>query len=133
MSMVLKGVVPVYTEYVNFEANKQEFFLKMVESGSYPSFYITMASSSELLYTNSNDIYSSQYSVYRDTIVEYTNELLELNNKVADSYIVGHEILDNDVRVVTYDNGVKIYLNYGSNETVVDGYSIEAMSYKVVE
>lgn len=133
MSMVLKGVVPVYTEYVNFEANKQAFFLKMVESGSYPSFYITMASSSELLYTNSNDIYSSQYSVYRDTIVEYTNELLELNNKVADSYIVGHEILDNDVRVVTYDNGVKIYLNYGSNETVVDGYSIEAMSYKVVE
>ena len=46
MSIVLKGIVPVYSEYVNFEANKQEFFLKLVETGTYPSFYITQESSS---------------------------------------------------------------------------------------
>ena len=31
MSMVLKGIIPMYSDYVNFEANKQEFFLQMVE------------------------------------------------------------------------------------------------------
>lgn len=133
LSIVLKGVMPVYSEYVNFEANKQEFFLKLVETGTYPSFYLTKENSSDLIYTNSSDIYSSQYSVYRDTVISYAGELKTLNEKVRGAFITGHEIRDNKITVVTYDNGVKIYLNYGSSEAKADGYTIEAMSYKVVE
>ena len=132
-SMVLKGVIPVYADYVNFEANKQEFFLKMVESGAYPSFYITQESSADLIYTNSSDIYSSQYSVYRDTIVQYDQAFQELNEKVAGACITEHEILDNGITVVTYDNGVTIYINYSSSQQSADGHTLEGMSYKVVE
>ena len=39
----------------------------------------------------------------------------------------------NKITVVTYDNGVKVYLNYGDTAAQADGYTIEAMSYKVVE
>ena len=133
LSIVLKGVMPVYSEYVNFEANKQEFFLKIVETGSYPSFYITKESSSELLYTNSSDIYSSEYDVYRDTILEYSRSLQALNEKVAGAFIVGHEISGNGVTVVTYDNGIKIYVNYSLTDQTVDGITIGAMSYEVGE
>lgn len=133
LSIVLKGVMPVYSEYVNFEANKQEFFLKIVETGSYPSFYITKGSSSELLYTNSSDIYSSEYDVYRDTILEYARSLKALDEKVAGAFIVGHEITGNGVTVVTYDNGVKIYVNYSLTDQTVDGITIGAMSYEVGE
>lgn len=133
MSIVLKGVMPVYSEYVNFEANKQEFFLKLIETGTYPSFYITQENSADLLYTNSCDIYSSQYSVYRDTILEYAFELKEVNQKVAGAHIVAHEILGNGITVVTYDNGVQIYINYASTSQKADGLTLEAMSYKVVE
>lgn len=133
LSIVLKGVMPVYSEYVNFEANKQEFFLKNVETGSYPSFYITKGSSSELLYTNSSDIYSSEYDVYRDTILEYARSLKALDEKVAGAFIVGHEITGNGVTVVTYDNGVKIYVNYSLADQTVDGITIGAMSYEVGE
>lgn len=133
LSIVLKGVMPVYSEYVNFEANKQEFFLKIVETGSYPSFYITKESSSELLYTNSSDIYSSEYDVYRDTILEYSRSLQALNEKVAGAFIVGHEISGNGVTVITYDNGIKIYVNYSLTDQTVDGITIGAMSYEVGE
>lgn len=133
LSIVFKGVIPVYSEYVNFEANKQEFFLKMVETGTYPSFYITKESSAELIYTNSCDIYSSEYSVYRDTIIEYTLELQALNAKVAGARIIGHEMLGNGVTKVTYDNGVTVYVNYSSTSQTVDGNVVEAMSYKVGE
>lgn len=133
MSIVLKGVMPVYSQYVNFEANKQEFFLKMVETGTYPSFYITKESSSDLVYTNSNDIYSSQYDVYRNTMIEYARELADVNGKVDGAFIVGHQITEDGIVVVTYGNGVKIYLNYGSSDALADGYTIEGMSYKVVE
>ncbi|MBQ3899993.1 MAG: hypothetical protein II741_09180, partial [Lachnospiraceae bacterium] len=131
LSMVLKGSMPVYAEYVNFEANKQEFFLKMVESGSYPSFYITKESSSELIYTNSSDIYSSEYSSYRSTIAEYDEKLGELNEKLSGATIEKHEILGDGVTRVTYSNGVKVYINYGSKETEVDGLTIGSMSYEV--
>lgn len=133
LSMVLKGVLPVYSEYVNFEANKQEFFLKMVETGTFPSFYITKESSANLIYTNSSDIYSSEYGVYKDTILSYTKELKEVNAKVEGAFIIGHEIRENGITVVSYDNGVKIYVNYGEKEATADGHEIPGMSYKVVE
>lgn len=133
LSIVLKGIMPVYSEYVNFEANKQEFFLKLVETGTCPSFYITKESSSDLIYTNSSDIYSSEYSVYRDTIISYAKELEAVHEKTAGAYIVGHEIRENGVTVVTYDNGVKIYLNYSSETQSADGHTLEGMTYEVVE
>lgn len=131
LSIVLKGIMPVYGEYVNFEANKKEFFLKMIESGTYPSFLITKESSAKLLYTNSCDIYSSEYSSYQNTIISYDAELKSVNKKLEGAVITGHEIRENEVRVVTYSNGIKIYLNYGSTMQTVDGVSVAAMSYEV--
>lgn len=131
LSIVLKGIMPVYSEYVNFEANKKEFFLKLVETGTYPSFYITKESSSKLLYTNSSDIYSSEYSSYVNTIVEYNEALRKISEKTKDGVITGHSILANGVRVVTYSNGTKIYLNYGNTPQTVEGVTVEAMSYEV--
>ena len=132
LSIVLKGVMPVYSEYVNFEANKQEFFLKMVETGTYPSFYVTKESSAELIYTNSNDVYSSEYDAYKDTIVSYAKELEQLSEAVKGAVIVGHEITGNGITKVTYDNGVKIYVNYDSVARSLDGVTVGALSYELV-
>ncbi len=132
LSIVLKGIMPVYSDYVNFEANKEEFFLKLIETGTYPSFYITKENSADLIYTNSSDIYSSQYDVYRDEIIEYATELKAVNEIIGSANIVKHEIYDNGVREVVYSNGVTVYLNYNNAAQVQNGVSIDAMSYKVV-
>lgn len=133
LTMVLKGIMPVYSEYVNFEANKTEYFLKMVESGAYPSFYITYENSSDLIYTNSSDLYSTQYSTYKDSIVEYDTKLRELASKTGDSNIIKHEKIDSGVTKVTYSNDVVVYVNYSKTAKTVDGISIDAMSYEVGE
>ncbi len=132
LSIVLKGVMPVYSDYVNFEANKQEFFLKLVETGTFPSFYITKESSSKLIYTNSNNIYSSQYDVYAKEIEEYTKALKDLYEKTGGATITAHDMLENGITSVTYSNGVKVYINYGEANASADGMSIEAMSYIVI-
>ncbi len=133
LSMTLKGVIPMYSDYVNFEANKTEFFLQMVESGVYPSFYITYENSSALIYTNSSDLYSTEYSTYKDIIIEYDQKLKEVAEAVDGAMIIRHEKLDNDVTVVTYDNGIAIYVNYSEQEQTVNGVTVPAMSYKVGE
>ena len=130
-SMVFKGIVPTYSEYVNFEANKTENFLRMVESGMYPSFYITAEDSSKLIYTNSRNLFSLEYTSYRDTIVEYDAALRAVAAKVGEGCIIDHEVLDNGLVKVTYDNGVKIYVNYTESALTADGLTVDALSYSV--
>lgn len=132
-SIVLKGVVPMYSEYVNFEANKQEFRLQMIESGVYPSFYVTYEDSADLIYTNSADLYSTKYSSYKDTIIEYDADFRQVAALTGDAMIVRHEKLAEGVNRVTYDNGVVFYINYNQDAVTVDGVTIEGLSYKAGE
>ena len=131
LSIALKGMLPMYGDYVNFEANEREYFLKLVETGIYPSFYLTYENPSELIYTNSSDVYTSQYSVYRSQILQYYNELKELNALVSGSRIIGHEISDTGITIVTYDNGIKIYVNYSEMDASFDGITVPALSYVI--
>ena len=101
----------------------------MAEAGVYPSFYITKENSSALIYTNSADLYSTEYSTYKGTIVDFDKKLRALNEAIGNSTIESHKIYDNHVNVVTYNNGTKVYVNYSDEEQTVDGESIEAMSF----
>lgn len=129
LSMVLKGILPMYSDYVNFEANKEEFKLQMIEAGIYPSFYITKKDSSALIYTNSSDLYSTAYDTYKDMIVEYDKEFRQINSQIADASIVKHEKLGTGIKKVTYSNGVSVYVNYTDAAKTVDGVTVGSMSY----
>lgn len=130
--MVLKGILPMYGDYVNFEANKNEFRLQLVESGVFPSFYLTYENSSDLIYTDSSDLYSTQYETYKDEVIAYDKEFRELAQKLEGALILRHEKLQNQVNKVTYDNGTVIYINYSKNAVTADGFTVDAVSYKVV-
>lgn len=131
LSIALKGILPMYGDYVNFEANEREYFLKLVETGIYPSFYLTYENPSELIYTNSSHVYTSQYSVYRGQILSYYDELKQISERTKNSMIVNHEITDTGVVIVTYDNGVKLYINYSETELKADNVAVPALSYVI--
>lgn len=131
ISLVLKGIVPMYSEYINFESNKDAFFLSLVEQGINPSFLITHESPEELQETNSSDIYSSQFIRYKEDISRYYHELEDVHDSTAGQKIIGHERIDGVVKV-SYENGVIVYVNYNESDSQIDGEVIEALSYKVV-
>ena len=133
LTIALKGLVPMYSDYVNFEANKTELFLTLAETGVYPSFYITRKNSSDLIYTNSSDLYSTQWDAYRETVVQYDRELRTLNARTAGASIVNHEKLDGDVRKVTYSNGITVYVNYSGETRTADGVAVGPKSFSVAE
>lgn len=130
-SIALKGIIPMYSDYVNFEANKTVFMLQMIEAGVYPSFYLTYEDCADLIDTNSADLYSAKFTTYEETIAEYDAIFAEINAKTQGSFIAKHEQLGNGLNKVTYENGVVIYVNYGSAPASADGVTIDAMSYKV--
>ena len=45
--------------------------------------------------------------------------------------ITDHKIADNGVTIVTYDNSVKIYVNYAETDATVDGVAVPALSYAI--
>ena len=133
LSMVLKGILPMYSRYVNFEANKTENFLQMVESGIYPSFYLTWNETSQLIYTNSSNLYSLEFETYRDTVAEYDAALRQLAQLTQDAHILCHETLAAGVVKVTYSNGLEVFVNYTEHDFTAGGITVAAQCYKVGE
>lgn len=131
LALTLKGIIPMYAEYTNFQANQAEFFLKLVEQGQNPSFYITHEDPSVLIYTNSSHLYSSMYERYEEMIQEYYEKLSAVHEFTKDSIILDYE-RQNDVTKVTYENGTIVYVNYQDESVTVDGHVIDGLSYKVV-
>lgn len=132
LSLVLRGVMPLYSEYVNFQANQEEFFLQLIEQGINPSFYITDSDPSQLLYTNSSHIYSSMYDRYESMIKEYYHELKDVYDRTKGSTIKSYE-RSGGVTEVIYENGIAIYVNYNDKSATFNGIALEGLSYKVVE
>ncbi len=133
LSIVFKGSLPMYSDYVNFEANKNEFFLKLVETGIYPSFYLTMQDPTDLYYTNSNSLYSSKYTVYRDTMIEYYKVLKEFNGLVSGATIENHVIAEDGSVTVTYSNGAIVTVDYSDSSFTVAKDGSTVMEYKAGE
>ena len=50
-----------------------------------------------------------------------------------DASIVAHELFEKDdnLRIITYSNGVKVYINYSDEPAVIDGVSVEALDYQI--
>ena len=72
LPMVHEGYIPYYSSYVNFEPNKNNFFLKMIEVRYLSILYIDLGEeSSELKDTNSSDIFTSEYDDFRPIIIQW--------------------------------------------------------------
>ncbi len=132
--MVLEGCMDFSGEFVNTDLDSLKLtFLNAIESKSALNFRLMAADTSELTDTTQEDVFYTEYSLWEDSIADYYNEYNEFYQLVKDAEIVNHEIVDrnNDLRVVTYSNGVSIYINYSDEKVSIDGVSVEAYSYVI--
>ena len=83
-----------------------------------------------MIYTNSADKYSTKYTTYKDSIINYDSQLRQLSTTLGDATIEKHERFDNDVAKVTYSNNAVVYVNYSSQDQTVDGVTVKALSYE---
>ncbi|UUX35379.1 DUF5696 domain-containing protein [Fundicoccus culcitae] len=132
MSLALNGRIPLYASYSNFEPNSRDFFLRLVETGVSPSYLLTYENSSELHQTNLSWVYSSQYELYFEEIVQNYKELEAAHQAIGEGMITDYQSNDG-VSVVTYDNGSVVYVNFNDFDTEIDEIELTSQSYKVVK
>ncbi len=129
--MVIHGSIDYAASSINLSPITDETIskLKMIEYGVAPRFTFSYEDSSNIKYTSSADEYSIQYNIWLEDAISTYNEVNEALGKVNDSHIISHEILENGVRKVSYDNEVVIYVNYSDESLEADGIEVEAKSY----
>lgn len=131
MQIVLKGCVPYYSEGWNFHASARRDLLRCVEYGAYPSWYVSHEDPVGLIGTASSWIYSSQYSVWKDSMVEKYQEINQALKDVSGACIRDRILLDEDVVRVDYDNGIRIYVNYRQAAWTGDGVTVDGEGFLV--
>ncbi len=114
LQIVLKGYLPYYSGAWNFQADVGQELLRCVDYGMYPNWYVTWEDPIELINTPSSWLYSSQYEVWKDSILSRYQRLNEALEGVVGCQILDRTVLAKDVVRVDYSNGTSIYVNYGT-------------------
>ena len=131
--MILHGYINYSSELLNFQDDQDltPVVLTMIEAGASPHYVFTWEESSAMKETGLNRYYATTFDTWKGESVEIYNQVNDALKHVSNAAIIGHEIVDEDVRKVTYDNGVVIYINYGDEAKSVDGLEVPALSYRL--
>lgn len=130
---------------VNIEDGALFHIMKLIETGANPQFTFTYDSSAELINTEYNDNYNTEYRNWIQMVKNVYQQLDGLDGAVDNNYgiyesrLVGHVRLSPNIYLVTYHNDstgqdIRIILNYSFalyhyDEANIDVY---AKSYKVL-
>ncbi|WP_370295781.1 DUF5696 domain-containing protein [Rossellomorea marisflavi] len=133
LQMVLKGYIPYYASFSNFNADQVDDLLRMVEYGANPSFYLTAESSTMLAKTPSKDLYTSEFSTWKSEIVHQYKLIEESLGQVEGAEITGRAVPEAGVVEVNYSNGKTIIVNYKQESFTKDGITVDAKGFEVVE
>ena len=107
-----------------------------IESKSAPHFIFTCADETVFLHTEDMDsqrLFMTQYKQWLDDVSEIYAAYNAYWQLVKDARISGHEVLADDLRRVSFDNGVIAYVNYSSKDIEADGVRVPAQGYVVLE
>ncbi|MBE5779317.1 MAG: hypothetical protein E7331_08315 [Clostridiales bacterium] len=116
---------------INLASDYWQEYLKCAEYGAGLSFTFMAEDTQILQDTTHSGFYAASYSSWGEDAVSlstrYQSDMAGLNQLK----IVDHEQRDQDVAITTYEDGTKVYVNYGEKSRSVDGVLIPAREYVV--
>lgn len=129
--IALHGLRNYTGEAINLSSDYRNALLESAEYGAGLSFSFMKADTSILQDSAYSCYTAGSYDRWKDEvfpmILRYQQEMVGLNSQ----RITGHEFLTNDVHVTTYEDGTKVYVNYGGKEYEDGSVHIPAREYLV--
>jgi len=133
VQIVFAGFLPQYSQFLNFSSNFTIDVLKIIDFGINPAFLITMEPSYLFSKTMSRDLYATYYDNLKSYMIDTYIKVDSALSSVMGQRIVEREIPLEGVSVVTYANGVKIYVNYRNSDVTIGDIEINALDFLVLE
>lgn len=133
LQLVLHGNIGYSSVPGNLFNNQTKEFLKWVEYGCLPYYRLTHASAADMRYTDSNRLYTSQFSQWQPKVTEMCDELEKELKGTWKAQMLSHERIAKDVYCSRYDDGTTVYVNYGETSyALAQAGTIAAGDYLVV-
>ena len=132
ISLLLSGQVELYSTDINYADDYDKNALRLIEYNIYPSFVITKEDSSKLRYTNCEYLYCSEYERWKEIITSYYSTVNNALKYVKGKEMISHEVLSKGVSLITYEDGIKIIVNYSDNDFNFGSIIIESKGYEVI-
>jgi len=131
VGMVLKGYIPFTGVSINLSANSETAILQAIESGAGLHYLLVYEQQMNMQDTNFDQLFAVNYKIHLEEILANYNSLNEQIGHLVNVKIVEHEHLDDDVNLVTYEDGTKIYVNYGKEDYKTTAGRVKAGSFLV--
>lgn len=133
LQIVLSGNVPMFGLPLNTGSYSRERILRHIEYGVAPSFVVTNSDSFDLYKTAQEDYFSTNFDDWEGFIHEAYNMISEALEPVFGMSINEHVALEDGFIRVTYENGVKIYINYTGSIKSDGNIQVEANNYLIIQ
>ncbi len=130
--IVFKGKTQITSEPVNSGISYQTKKLMALEGGASMLFSIYKNYDVTAILSSHKDIYGGSYTGNKATIVEAANNYSEYYEAISGQTIASHELITEDVRLTTYSNGVKIYVNYSEDDYTTNDGVVKAADCLVI-
>ena len=130
--MVMRGMVQYSGYPVNLGDTSRRAFLRTLEAGASARFALITGDNSVVIDTDHAYLFSAGADVWMDMALDWYEELDRALGPVAGERIVDHQI-DGNLRVVTYESGRRIVINYGDRPVGFEGEEIGGEDYRVYD
>ena len=128
---VLHGLISYTSSPVNIADDYNTSLLNAIETGSMLSVK-WMYENNTALKSTDYSYYSIQYSVWLEKVAEDYKDIEPVLQAINNSFMIGYE-KDNDVAVITYDNGCVVCVNYSDTEYSISDIKIAEHSFALVQ
>lgn len=127
--MVFKGYKPMSSVSLNLTNEATDGLLTCIESGMAPSYTVVSNYENELRNSKHSFIYGSVYENQKASLIDTAKSNQEYFNSIKGAEIVDYIVVNENVRITKFSNGVYTVVNYGNTDYKSDYGVVSAKSY----
>jgi len=131
LQMVLHGIADYSGAPINMQEDWQTAMLRAVEYGAAPSFMWVYAPEEDKNIQVKAGLLS--YTAWLSIAAEYYKDASEALSGVRSERFIRHEKVASGLYCSHYDNGTRIYVNYSGESQEVEGYTVDARSFRMIK
>lgn len=129
--IAIHGLVNYTSTSINLAEDYEEELLKSAEYGAGISFLFMNEEPGALQDTLYTEYFGAAYSLWADKAKDIYTKYKNNFNGLNDQKITGHKLAGDNVRITEYENGSKVYVNFGYKDEVIDSITVPARDYVV--
>lgn len=130
--IVFRGYVNLASNAVNLDSEQDDLILKLAETGMSMYYLLMDAESTAFHDTNFASSYACEIDDHYDDMISNYKRLSAVYDAVGSSMIIDYQNVSDNVKITTFSNGAKVYVNYGEEAVTVENVRIEAGDFTVV-